>query len=418
MKVTLQSIFQQSFDAYASDHKLALKQHKAAHAIKTCRTVEQGGHVQRCPDGHEEHIQYHSCRHRSCPQCNGFPKEQWIQKQHQRLLTTNHYHVIFTLPHELLSLWQYNTRWFTQALFKVVSDTLLTLSKDKKHLGGTPGLLLSLHTWGRNLSLHPHIHCLITGGALTTDGQWQVARNNYLFPSRVVRALYQGKLLSAIERGLRSDLLTIPPLTNRVQLTKCLRQLYQKKWNVRIQPPYAHGKGVLSYLSRYVKGGPLSNRRLTSANEDHVDFRYTDHRDGKTKTLSLDTSHFLDRLLDHIPEPRQHVIRHYGLYGHQANKKRQQARACLGQAEPESIVEMDWQDYVQQFSKGDGGLCKQCGKPLVRGCQLVKNSYSKVPGSGYVQQSVGLDRATWYLPPTKPPDGRGDIFLSQARPIN
>lgn len=362
-------------------------------------------------------MQYHSCRHRSCPLCNALPKEQWVQKQFQRLLATDHYHVIFTVPHELLLLWRYNQRWFADTQFRVVSETLMTLAKEKKHLGAIPGMILSLHTWGRNLSLHPHIHCLITGGGLSSDGTWRRVKHDFLFPARVVRALYRGKFLSALWQGLRSGELHVPPHLTDASQGQCFKQLARKKWNVRIQPPYSHGQGVMKYLARYVKGGPISNHRITQADHKEVSFVYKDHRDGQTKTQRLSTPHFIERVLDHIAEPRQHVIRHYGLYGHQAKAKRQLCRQQLGQPDEQDSQDLNWTDYLDQQSNEAAAKCKRCGKQLVRGVTVGKNSIYKVWGSGYVQPAVQADISTWQSDRHKPPE-RPVNFFGGSMPLN
>jgi hypothetical protein len=418
MKATLQNIFQTSFSRYAAKHRLPLKHHQAAQAIMSCRTPSLGGHEQHCPDGHESHIQYHSCRHRNCPKCNAMPKEQWVQKQFQKLLATDHYHVIFTLPHELLPLWRYNQRWFANTLFHVVNETMTTLAKDPKHLGALPGMIQSLHTWGRNLSLHPHIHCLMTGGGLTSEGEWKGVKHNYLFPVHVVRALYQGKMLSALRQGLRDGELKLPDSLSHAEQSHCFKELAKKKWNVRIQPPYKHGRGVMKYLANYVKGGPISNHRILEADASTVEFGYRDHRDGIHKAQRLATGHFIDRILDHVAEPRQHVIRHYGLYGHQSQAKRNLCRKHLGQALEQEYQAITWTDFVTQRSQDNAGCCSQCGKQLVRGVTLVKNSINRVPWSGHVQQAVRVDVETWSLERTVPPKRGRRFFLAESTPLN
>lgn len=417
MGATLQSIFKTSFDAYASEHRLPLKYHQAARAIMSCRTPEQGGHVQQCPEGHEAHIQYHSCRHRSCPKCNALPKAQWAQQQFKRLLAVDHYHVIFTLPHELLPLCRYNQRWFAKRLFDTVSDTLMSLARDDRQLGALPGMILSLHTWGRNLSLHPHIHCLITGGGLDSTGQWRNTQHHYLFPARVIRALYKGKLLAALWDALRAGELQLPPDTSAPDHQKVFKAVARKKWNVRIQPPYRHGKGVMSYLARYVKGGPINDHRIIAADQRQVCFRYRDHRDGKDKTQPLPVAHFIGRILDHVAEPRQHVIRHYGLYGHKARDKRNLCRAQLGQCSEAKPEEIGWEEFLKQAHAKHQGECRHCGKRLIRGVAINKNSRFKVRGSGYVQQAVRADIETWQSDGKKPPD-KPIYFFSGAMPLN
>lgn len=385
---SLQSIFHDSFDAYAATHKLPLKHYKAAHAIMSCRTPEQGGHIQACPDGHESHIQYHSCRHRSCPCCNAYPNAEWVNKQLSKLLAVDHYHLIFTVPHELIPIWQYNKRWFANALFQVVRETLLTLSKDEKHMGALPGLLMSLHTWGRTLSLHPHIHCLMTGGGLTERGDWKGVKHHYLLPARVVCALYRGKFLAALWKSLENDELSIPPNMSIASLQSEFKRLGKKKWNVRIQPPYQHGRGVVKYLSRYVKGGPINNNRIVSNANNEICFSYKDHNDGKKKQQILKTDEFISRVLEHVAEPHQHTIRYGGLYGLRAREKRDQCRAMLGQAAEKDAEPLTWIDYLKKQEDPIEVVCTHCGKPLVYGGVVNKISNNRVRRSGYVQQAV------------------------------
>ena len=168
--VTLQTIFQDAFPAYEQTHPLPAHVRTAARAIMQCRTAALGGHIQACPDGHMLRIWYNSCRHRSCPQCAYLQTERWLALQRARLLACDHYHVIFTLPHDLNPLWLANVSMMTTLLFQAVHDTLHTLLADPKYLGAQPGILAALHTWSQPLVLHPHGHCLVTGGGLMIAG--------------------------------------------------------------------------------------------------------------------------------------------------------------------------------------------------------------------------------------------------------
>ncbi len=399
MDATLQSAFSARFDHFQQHHSLALKHHKAAHAIMACRTEAMGGHVQRCPDDHEQHIQYHSCKHRSCPRCHALTNARWVEKQQARLLATDHYHVIFTIPHELLDLWRFNTRWFADALFQASRDTLITLMQDEKHLGATPGILMALHTWGRTLSLHPHVHCLVTGGGLDKQQQWRACPYSYLLPVAVVKALYKGKLLARLWTALSAHDLSLPTGITQGDLQRLLRKLNEKSWNVRIQERYPQGHGVMLYLSRYVKGGAITNRRVFSVDDEQVTFGYTDHRDQKRKSMTLTTEHFIQRVLWHVPEPGQHTVRHYGLYAHQGRAKRARCRAQLGQApEQTDIAPLDWARFMAKMGSGKTGKCSICGRALLR-CEDVprttraKISIYKVPRPHRVQQDVRLDLA-------------------------
>lgn len=371
MDATLQGVFHAHFDQFMQTHTLAHKHYQAANAIMACRTEAMGGHIQRCPDAHEERVQYHSCKHRSCPRCQALAKVRWADAQQARLLACDHYHVIFTLPHELLDLWQYNTRWFADALFQAARDTLMTLLQDEKHLGAVPGILMALHTWGRTLNLHPHVHCLVTGGGLDAQQQWRALRYDYLLPVAVVKALYKGKLLARLWTALQDGALHRPAGQSQGEIQRLLRKLNEKAWNVRIQERYPHGQGVLRYLARYVKGGAITDRRLVHTDAQRVTFDYTDHHDQRRKQMTLSAEHFLQRVLWHVPEPGQHTVRHYGLYAHHGRAKRAQCRAQLGQGpEQATPAPLDWQRFMANLGHKQAGRCSICGKALLR-CEDV-----------------------------------------------
>src|SRR5215211_8719754 len=273
--VTLQTIFQDAFPAYEQTHLLPTHVRRAARAIMQCRTAALGGHVQACPDGHMARIWYNSCRHRSCPQCAYLQTERWLALQQTRLLACDHYHVIFTLPHELNPLWLANVPVMTTLLFQAVRDTLLDLLADPKYLGAQPGILAALHTWSQTLVLHPHVHCLVTGGGLTADGSWKAVRNGFLLPARVVMAVLRGKMLDALRRAFARDALVLPEAMRPQQFFNLLNRLghpTQTRWNVHIMERYAHGAGVVTYLARYLRGGPLKNARLVAYDGDCVTF--------------------------------------------------------------------------------------------------------------------------------------------------
>jgi Transposase zinc-binding domain/Putative transposase len=197
-EVTRQTILPRGDAAYARRHAWPAQVRRAVWASLACRTAVLGGHVQACPAGHIERIWYNSCRHRMCPQCAWAQTERWLARQKARLLACEHYHVIFTMPHELSDLWLANIEGMSQLLFSSVHHTLLELLGDRKYLGAKPGIIATLHTWSQTLLLHPHIHCLVTGGGLNETGQWVAVRHGFLLPMRVIMALFRGKLLAAI----------------------------------------------------------------------------------------------------------------------------------------------------------------------------------------------------------------------------
>src|SRR5438093_5020902 len=199
--ITLQTIFQDAFPAYEQRHALPAHVRRAAHALMQCRTAALGGPIQACPDGHVARVWYNSCRHRSCPPPAYRRTERGCAPHRARLLACDHYHVIFTLPHDLNPLWLANVSVMTTLLLQAVRDTLGTLLADPKYLGAQPGILAALHTWSQTLVLHPHVHCLVTGGGLTASGDWQAVRHGFLLPARVVMAVVRGEMLDALRQA-------------------------------------------------------------------------------------------------------------------------------------------------------------------------------------------------------------------------
>jgi hypothetical protein len=368
--VTLQMIFQDAFQAYAQDHPLPAHVRRAARAIMHCRTAALGGHVQACPDGHMARIWYNSCRHRSCPQCAYLQTERWLAFQQARLLACDHYHVIFTLPHELNPLWLANVSVMTSLLFQAVRDTLGTLLADPKYLGAQPGIIAALHTWSQTLLLHPHLHCLITGGGLTPAGQWRAVRHGFLLPARVVMAVFRGKMVDAIRRTLARGELALPEPMGPQQLLNLLNRLghpRKTKWNVRIMERYRHGAGVVTYLARYLRGGPIKNARLVAFDGARVTFLHRTRQEGTAapQRITLPVADFLQRWLLHVPMPQTRVVRSYGLYHPTHAAALAVCRAALGQPPLEVPAALDWQTVCARWGESHPERCPTCGQRLV-----------------------------------------------------
>ena len=368
--VTLQMILQDSFPAYEQTHPLPAHVRRAAHAIMQCRTAALGGHVQACPDGHMARIWYNSCRHRSCPQCAYLQTERWLALQQARLLTCDHYHVIFTLPHDLNPLWLANVPVMTSLLFQAVRETLCTLLADPQYLGAQPGILAALHTWSQTLVLHPHVHCLVTGGGLTPAGQWVAVRRGFLLPARVVMAVFRGKMVDAIRRTVARGELALPEPMGPQQVLNLLNRLghpRKTKWNVRIMERYRHGAGVVTYLARYLRGGPIKNARLVAFDGARVTFLHRTRQEGTAapQRITLPVADFLQRWLLHVPMPQTRVVRSYGLYHPSHAAALAVCRAALGQPPLEVPAALDWQTVCAQRGDAHPERCPTCGQRLV-----------------------------------------------------
>jgi hypothetical protein len=291
-----------------------------------------------------------------------------------RLLACDHYHVIFTLPHDLNPLWLANVSVMTTLLFQAVRETLSTFLADPKYLGAQPGILAALHTWSQTLVLHPHVHCLVTGGGLTADGSWKAVRNGFLLPARVVMAVFRGKMRDAIRRALTRGELVRPEGLRPQQVLNLLNRLghpRKTRWNVRIMERYAHGAGVVTYLARYLRGGPIKNGRLVAYDGARVTFtcrarpEETDGERPSAQCLTLSVADFLQRWLLHVPVPQTRVGRSYGLYHPTQAEALACCRAALGQPPVEALVVLDWQTVCAQRGDMHPERCPACGQLLV-----------------------------------------------------
>ena len=370
MDCTLQAIFQKHFEAYAARHRMPGYVHRAAYWISRCRTAALGGHLRRCPEGHSERAFYNSCHQRICPQCQGLATERWLERQRARLLACAHHHLIFTIPHELNALWCWNRAPMAKLLFGAVRETLMELLGDSRYLGAQPAFLAALHTWGRSLSLHPHLHVLIADGGLNQRGAWVKPRRSHFLPARVLMLVFRGKFLAALRHALERHALRLPPDLSRARFVSLLNRLGRKKWNVHIRARYAHGQGVAAYLARYLKGGPLKNSQLLPAAGERVRFRYRPHRDEDDPSsdpvvMTLTPEAFLARYLAHLPQPGLQSVRGYGLYGQRAGERLDLARAALGQPPVIEPAPLAVEEFLARFDRTPAAAtCAQCGAPL------------------------------------------------------
>ena len=347
---TIQNLFVAYRDKLVAE-KQPLKNLKAIDSLTRCRTSSMGTSYFACKNNHPGVELHHSCRHRSCYLCAQKKRLEWMEKQKLRLLDKPHFHVIFTLPHEYLSLWRYNEALFSRIIFQASQETLLKLLSDERHGGIKPGILMALHTWGRQLNLHPHTHCLVTAGGINRQGSWKDL-GKFLLPSKVIRQVYRGTLQGLLKAVFESGELCLPPDMTREAFWEVYRSLYQKSWSVRIQERYEHGKGVLLYLARYCKGGPVDPRQLKRVEPDVVEMSYLDHRDKRTKLQQLKPQEFIRRVLLHVPPPGLHTIRYFGLYAPAAKGDYQRCRQVCGTLEAISNS-ADWATMVL--------YCKSCG---------------------------------------------------------
>lgn len=329
MAATVRSILLAGYRPLVGDAWVPRHIDRAMDDIRACRTGDLGVFVRRCPAGHFAEVSPCSCRNRNCPVCAPARRARWLDGWRRRLLPTVHFHTILTIPAELHPLWRWNRRLMARLLFAAAHRTMTVLTDDPRHLGARAGMLMALHTWSRSMSLHPHVHVVLSGGGLGADGHWKpLPRPQFLAPVARLRGIFRDELLSALREAGADGRLSLPPGWDRQQLERLLRHLQRLKWNVRIEPPYRHGRGVTNYLARYVRGGPIGNRRIKSFDGNQVEVVVGRERKDPA-TVRLHTGQFVARWISHIPPAGFHTVRAYGLYSSAMADKREACRAEL-----------------------------------------------------------------------------------------
>jgi hypothetical protein len=362
---TLADIFTRFGPAYRELYgdRMPLAHLKAMHAIETCRTPAQGGHLYQCDTCGKQHFVYHSCRNRHCPACQFLPTERWIDARRQDLLPIPYFHVVFTIPSQLRRLFRSNQRVCYDLLFKAASQTLLTLAADPKHLGAHIGFIAVLHTWSQTLAYHPHLHCIVTGGGLSPNhNRWISASTDFFIHVKVLGSLFRGKLLDALKAAVDTDDIQTEPNTSWKGL---LATLYHKKWNVDCRKPFDGPKRVVEYIGRYTHRVAISNRRIIAVTDQHVCFRYPDPDDPSSyRRMTLPAIEFIRRFLQHVLPTGFVKIRHYGIL---ANRNR---RACIARVRlllcihpaPEPITPQAWHERLRALTGTDPFTCPYCNQ--------------------------------------------------------
>jgi hypothetical protein len=314
----LADIFRQHGAAYRQTHALPLHQHRLMQAIENCRTAALGGAVEWCDHCQNTRIVYRSCRNRHCPKCQGLARERWIQQRLAELLPVEYFHVVFTVPEQIAAIAFYNKEVVYQILFRTVAATLLTIARDPQHLGAAIGFFAVLHTWGQNLHLHPHLHCVVPGGGLSPDGEWKACLPGFFLPVRVLSRLFRRLFLEALEKAYADGELQffsdLEPLREASAFAQYLAPVRQTEWVVYAKPPFGGPPQVIEYLGRYTHRVAISNQRLLALAEDQVSFRWKDYRHPEQqKVMTVSAEEFIRRFLLHALPPGFQRIRYFGL---------------------------------------------------------------------------------------------------------
>jgi hypothetical protein len=361
---------------YAARHPVSTAQAQILRRLAACRTAALGGHVDSCSDCGFTRTCYNSCLDRHCPKCQAAKRAAWLETRLERLLPVPYFHVVFTSPDLLYPLVLHNQRRLYDLLFQAASATLLTLAADAGRLGAQIGFTALLDTWGQNLLFHPHLHCVVTGGGLSSaDGQrWVGCQPRFFLPVKVLGKLFRGKFLAGLKDAYHAALLNLAggaaPLADPAAFQRLLTDCYARDWVVYAKPPFGGPEHVFRYLGRYSHRVAIANNRLRSLDDTHVAFEYKDYSDGhRLKVMHLAVDEFIRRFLLHVLPKGFVRIRHYGLLaGVNVATKLADCRRLLGAPrEPQGERPVKtWLARLLEWTGPEPMRCPRCQGPLTR----------------------------------------------------
>ena len=374
-KLEVADIFRAHGPAYRRKHAghLNLPQLKVMSAIEACRTAALGGHVAACTKCNHQHIAYNSCRNRHCPKCQGAAAQDWMQARMDDLLPVEYFHVVFTLPAQITDIAYQNKEAVYGLLFKASAQTLLTIAADPKHLGAKIGMTSVLHTWGSAMTHHPHVHVIVPGGGLSSDGQrWVACRKGFLVPVKVLSRLFRRLFLEGLAKLHKAGKLRffgdLATLADPDAFAAHLAPLRKTNWVVYAKQPFGGPEAVLAYLSRYTHRIAISNHRLISADADTVAFKWKDYRiksGDRMKVMHLFTSEFIRRFLIHVLPSGFHRIRHTGFLANGIRRDRITRIRQLLDAEPEPDQMTDEATNCEPDDPPVHQPCPKCGGTMI-----------------------------------------------------
>ncbi len=293
-------IFREYAPAYLEKFpNLPSSHRKTIGAITKCRTEEYGVILYRCEKCGENHMVYRSCGNRHCPQCQYQKSQQWLAKQQARQLPTHYFMITFTVPKTLREFIRGNQRAAYGAMFKASADSLKLLAGDSRFIGADlSGFFGVLHTWGRQLQYHPHLHFIVPGGGIDKEGtQWLPAKINFYAPVKGLSRIYRAKFRDAM-KGLGLFDLIDPAV-------------WKSEWVVNSQA-VGNAEASLKYLTPYVFRVAISDRRILSVKNGVVTFRYFRQQSKRPRQMSLDVFEFMRRFLQHVLPDGFMKVRHFG----------------------------------------------------------------------------------------------------------
>ena len=374
-RLAVAPIFKNHIADYQNQYSLWWEHRKIVYDLLNCRTEYLGGHIDRCNQCGAMRIAYHSCRNRHCPTCQHLPRERWLEQRKREILSTNYFHVVFTLPHTLNAVILNNKKVMFTILFKAASHALLTFGDNA--LGGKLGFIATLHTWDQKLNAHFHLHCLVAGGAVSPDGSsWIPCKGSYLFNERALSLVFRGKFMDLMKKACqREDLKFAGDEYNRLKA-----RLYEKPWIIDVREPVKQPEYVLEYLARYTHRVAIANSRIKALKDGMVTFTFKNRKKKQTESLTITAVEFIRRFLLHSLPKRFVRIRHYGFL---ANRNRSANLTAIRQlmdlSEPPEKPVAPVEVMMQQLTGIDITVCPCCKKGKMQLFRKIPKGVARPP---------------------------------------
>lgn len=351
-------------------HNVVGQVRKTFAALGACRTEQLGGHIEKCPQCGFLRYVFRSCRDRHCPNCQNKDRALWVQKRKEEVIPgTRYFHVVFTVPACLHELAISNMAIFYDCLMRASWTTLKSFFGKNKLQGGMTAIL---HTWGSNLSYHPHVHCIVPGGGVDKQGKWHSLKgcknaSSYLFPVNALSQVFRANMLNLLTRALKEKGITIPQ--------KVRKQCFDTDWNVNCRPPAKGVNQVIEYIGRYAYRVAITDSRIKDVSPDGiVKFDWKDYRSGgKHKIMAIHAVDFLYLFSLHILPHAFVRIRHYGIL---SPSNRDKLRSVQIQLNGTPVPKQRTKPSYLQICIDNGweiGVCPKCG------CQMTVEESIRPP---------------------------------------
>ncbi len=398
---TIGDLFQKYGARYIQEYRVPVAHLKVMDAIRNCRTSALGGHAWVCTSCGGMHVHYNSCGNRHCPQCQAFEKEKWVEKRKQELLPVPYLHLVFTLPHELNPIVLSNDRLIYNLLFKATWQTIQQIAKDKRWLGAQTGMIAVLHTWGSNLSLHPHLHLIIPAGGLNENGSaWiNTKKKAFLAPNKkVLSPIFKAIFLKLLTKAYENEQLAFfgqaKIYEDVAQLRSLFNVLQRKKWNVYAKKPFGGPAQILNYLSRYTHRVAISNYRIVGLKGDKITFSVKDYKQKdekglpKIKKLTLHVFEFIRRFLLHVLPKGFQRIRYFGILAIRNRKTKLKAVQVLLKHQPPAINPLHWKERLEQLTGKNVDTCSFCGQKSLKLLGFIPQQWLPIGRSPPIQVQI------------------------------